>query len=131
MKRKVIDGELKKEKEELIRSIYNRIDSVDNENDLKDICDRIKKTNDLLDNHDGRIKDIMDSISNRLKRKTKDKIKALIKDVFDNYDKKEKDGSYRYSESERREIKILIEEINKICDRTFWDRFKKVLGIGS
>ena len=127
----MIDKELRKEKEELLTELFAKIDNVKKDNDLKDIYDEIKRVNDLLDNHDSKFDNLIDSISDILKPKIKGKIKSKLNDIFDNYDKRDKDGNTVYSENERNQIRCMLEKINAICDRNFWDRFKKVLGIGS
>lgn len=125
------NDELKKEKHELISMLLVKIDSVKNNSDLKCIYDELKKVNDLLDMYDNKFDNLWDFVSETFKPKTKDKIKNCLNDIFDNYDKKNKDGTFKYSEEDRTLIKGLINKINDICDKDFWERFKKVLGMGT
>ncbi len=127
----MIDKELKKEREELLKMLFAKSDGVTNNNSLKEIFEIVKKQNVLLDIHDSKFENLLDGLTGLFKPGTKDKIKHQLDDIFDKYDKKNKNGEYVYSESTRKQIADLIEQINKICDETFWDRFLKVLGIGS
>ena len=127
----MVDKTLKKEKEELLKRLFDSIDGINNNNDLKEVYDQVSKTNDILDIHDSKFDNLVDSITERIKPKVTRKIKEKIKDILDNYDKTDKHGVLIYSEEERKQIRIMIEKVNDICNRNFWDRFKKVLGIGS
>lgn len=125
------DKELKKEKEELLKMLFTKIDGVTNNNSLKEIFEIVKKQNALLDIHDSKFENLLDGLTGLFKPGTKDKIKHQLNDIFDKYDKRNKSGKWVYSPETRKQIADLIEKINKICDETFWDRFLKVLGIGS
>lgn len=127
----MVDKTLKKEKEELLKQLFDSIDRINNNNDLKEVYDQVSKTNDKLDIHDSKFDNLVDSIIEWIKPNAKSKIKEKIKDILDNYDKTDKQGVLIYSEEERKQICIMIEKVNDICNRNFWDRFKKVLGIGS
>ena len=127
----MVDKTLKKEKEELLKQLFDGIDGINNNNDLKEVYNQVSKTNDKLDIHDSKFDNLVDSIIEWIKPNVKSKIKTKIKDILDNYDKTDKQGVSIYSEEERKQICIMIEKVNDICNRNFWDRFKKVLGIGS
>lgn len=123
------DKELKKE--ELIKMLFAKIDGVDNNGSLKSIYEIVRKQNELLDTHDSKLENLFDAVTGFFKPNTKDKIKHALNDIFDKYDKRDKSGELVYSPETRKQIADLIEKINEICDETFWDRFLKVLGIGS
>lgn len=125
------DKELKKEKEGLIKTLFAKIDSVGNNDSLKSIYEIVKKQNELLNIHDTKLENLFDEIAGFFKPNTKDRIKHSLNDIFDKYDKRDKKGELIYSPEIRKQISDLIEQINKVCDDNFWDRFLKVLGIGS
>lgn len=125
------DKELKKEKSELLNALINKIEKVNDKDSLKEILDLVKSMNDVFDCYDSKLENLFDAMTGFFKPNTKDKIKHALNDIFDKYDKKDKKGELVYSEESRKRIASLIERINKICDETFWDRFLKVLGIGS
>ena len=125
------DKELKKKKEELVKILFAKIDGVGNEKSLKSIYEIVRRQNELLNIHDTKIENLFDEITGFFKPNTKDKIKHALNDIFDKYDKRDKRGELVYSPEIRKQITDLIDKINKICDETFWDRFFKVLGIGS
>lgn len=127
----MVDKKLKKEKEELIKTLFIKIEGVNNNDSLKKIFDIVKHQNELLDIHDSKFENMIDGITGIFKPNIKDKIKHSLNDIFDKYDMQDKRGELVYSSEIRKQIADLIEQINKICDETFWDRFLKVLGIGS
>ena len=111
--------------------LFEKIDGVNNNDSLKSIYEIVRKQNEFLDIHDSKFENLFDTITGFFKPNTKDKIKHALTDIFDKYDKKDKRGELIYPPKTRKQISDLIEQINKICDETFWDRFLKVLGIGS
>ena len=121
--------ELKKEKEELRDLLFQKIDSIKNNSDLKIVAEKVDALNTKLDVHDSRIANFFDAINFSLSS-AKGKIKKQINDILDNYDKVKKDTPV-YSDNERASIGQLIKDIDEICNRNFWDRFKTVLGIGT
>ncbi len=125
-----MDKDLKKEKEELRTLLFNKIDSVKKDSDLKTIAEKVDALNARLDAHDSRIANLFDAISVSFSS-VKGKIRKQINDILDNYDKVKKDKTPLYSDEEKAAITQLIEDIDKICNRNFFDRFKTILGIGT
>lgn len=126
------DKDLKKEKEELLEYLYEKIAKVKSNSDLKDILKKIDELNSYLDKNDSKLENLIDSIVQKLSSSIRSKINAKIRDIFDKYDKKDKKtGELLYSDNDRQKIQELIKQINDICDKNFWDRFKTVLGIGT
>lgn len=125
------ERELKEEKKELIELLYQKIDSVKSNNDLKTIYELVVKMNDVFDMHDSKFENLFDAITGCFKSNIKSKIKDKIRDLFDKYDKKNKDGSFIYSDLERNQLKEMIKRIDEICNKNFWDRFVDVLRMGS
>ena len=125
------DKELKKEKGELIKALFTKIDSVNNNDALKSIFEIVKKQNALLDIHDSKLDNLIDTVTGLFKQNIRDRIKHELNDIFDKYDIKNKSGELIYSLETRTQIANLMEQINTICDETFLDRFLKILGIGS
>lgn len=125
------DKELKKEKDELLSYLYDKISKVKSNSDLKEILRKVDDLNIYLDKNDPSIENFLDSISQFFSASMQGKIKKKLNDVFDKYDKIDKNGNPIYSDTDRARISDLIKNINDVCDRNFWDRFKIVLGIGS
>ena len=125
-----MSNDLKKEKEAILGEIFSKIDSINDEGDLREIYDEVSRVNELLDIHDSKLENLLDKVSELLTTKIKNKIKTTIRDLFDKYDKKNKNGIYVYSDEERLLISNFLKKIDEICNRSFWDRFKKVLGLG-
>ena len=124
------DKELKKEKEELINALIGKINSINDEKTLKSIFSEVKKLNDKLDIHDSKFDNLIDAFTDAFKKKTKDKINQKLKDIFDKYDEMRRDGTSVYSDQEKKDIVGLLSTVNDICNRNFWDRFKRALRIG-
>jgi G3E family GTPase len=127
----MIDKKMKEEKEEILKLLYNKIDSINDTNTLKRIAEKVKKINDLLDIYDTKFENLLSTVIQFFTPKEKSRIKKMLEDIFDKYDKRDKQGQLLYSETYRKEIQNLIEEINKECDKDFWTRFKTILGIGT
>ena len=125
------DKELKKEKDELLSYLYDKISKVKSNFDLKEILRKVDDLNIYLDKNDSSTENFFDSISQFFSASMQGKIKKKLNDVFDKYDKIDKNGNPIYSDTDRARISDLIKNINDVCDRNFWDRFKIVLGIGS
>lgn len=125
------DKELRKEKEELLAYLYEKIDKVKSDSDLKEILKKVDELNSYFDIKDSKFENLIDAITQSLSCSTKSKIKKKLNDIFDKYEKKNKAGTLIYTDNERRKIQELIKQINDICDKNFWDRFKIVLGIGT
>lgn len=125
------DKELRKEKEELLAYLYEKIDKVKSDSDLKEILKKVDELNSYFDIKDSKFENLIDAITQSLSSSTKSKIKKKLNDIFDKYEKKNKVGTLIYTDNERRKIQELIKQINDICDKNFWDRFKIVLGIGT
>lgn len=122
----MIDKKLKKEKDEILQFLFNKIDSLNSDESINNIYDKVKKLNELLDIYDTKTENFIDSLTSLIK-KGKSEIKHVLRDIFDNYDKKNKEGELIYSENDRIKIQNLIKEINDECDKNFWDRFKDIL----
>ncbi len=127
----MIDKKMKEEKEEILKLLYNKIDSINDTNTLKRIAEKVKTINDLLDIYDTKFENLLSTVIQFFTPKEKSRIKKMLEDIFDKYDKRDKQGQLLYSETYRKEIQNLIEEINKECDKDFWTRFKTILGIGT
>ena len=125
-----MDQNHKKEKEELQKLFFDKIDSVKKDSDLKAIAEKVDALNDKLDVHDSRLANFFDNLSAHLST-LKGKIRKQINDILDNYDKVKKDKTPVYSDEEKAAITKLIQEIDEICNRNIWDRFKIILGIGT
>lgn len=123
--------ELTAEKKELLKYLHDKVSSVKSDSDLKEILQKVSELNIYLDHNDSSFENLADSISQMFSFSIKMKIKKIFNDVFDKYDKKDKQGNPIYTDADRRQISKIIKEINEICDRNFWDRFKIVLGMGS
>lgn len=125
-----MEKDLKKEKEELRKFLFDKIDAVKKDSDLKAIAEKVDALNDKLDVHDSRLANFFDNIAAHLST-LKGKIRKQINDILDNYDKVKKDKTPVYSDEEKAAIAKLIQEIDEICNRNLWDRFKVILGIGT
>lgn len=128
---KMTDKELKKEKEELLSYLHDKISKVKNNSDLKEILEKVDSLNVYLDKDDSPLENLLDSVSQFFSTSLQSKIKKKINDIFDKYDKVDKKGNSFYNNIDKEKIRGLIKAINDICDRNFWDRFKVVLGMGS
>lgn len=125
-----MEKDLKKEKEELRKFLFDKIDAVKKDSDLKAIAEKVDALNDRLDVHDSRLANFFDNIAAHLST-LKGKIRKQINDILDNYDKVKKDKTPIYSAEEKAAIAQLIKDIDDICNRNFFDRFKTILGIGT
>lgn len=123
--------ELEKEKDELLSYLHDKISKVKNNSDLKEILQNVDNLNMYLDKNDSSLENLLDTVSQAFSLSLQSKIKKKLNDIFDKYDKVDKKGNAVYSDDDKTKIKNLIKNINDICDRNFWDRFKIVLGIGS
>ena len=124
-------NELKEERKKLREALYSRIDQVTHNNDLNEIAQKVIKLNDYLDDKDTKLENLLDSISNAFTTNQKSRIKKVIDDILDKYDKVRKDGTPCYSTDDKVKIQTLVHEIDEICNRNFWDRFKTAWSIGS
>lgn len=125
-----MEKDLKKEKEELRKFLFDKIDAVKKDSDLKAIAEKVDALNDRLDVHDSRLANFFDNIAAHLST-LKGKIRKQINDILDSYDKVKKDKTPIYSAEEKAAIAQLIKDIDDICNRNFFDRFKTILGIGT
>lgn len=126
-----MERDLKKEKKELQELFFEKLKSVKNNRDIKEIAEKVDALNDALDIHDSRFANFIDGICVCFSPSLESKIRKRINDILDNYDKVNKDKTPVYSDEERASIARLLQEIDTICNRNFWDRFKTVLGIGT
>lgn len=125
------DKELQKEKDDLLAYLFEKISKVKSNADLKEILKKVDELNLYLDKNDSPLENLLDTITQNLSTSIQTKIKRKLNDIFDKYDKKSKTGALIYTDSDRQKIQELIRQINEICDKNFWDRFKTVLGIGT
>lgn len=125
------DKNLRKEKDDLLAYLFEKISKVKSNTDLKEILKKVDELNEYFNKNDSPLENLLDTITQTLSTSIQTKIKHKINDIFDKYDRKDKTGALIYSDSERQKIQNLIEEINKICDRNFWKRFETILGIGT
>lgn len=125
------DKELRKEKDDLLDYLFEKISKVKSNTDLKEILKKVDELNVYLDKNDSPLENLLDTITQNLSTSIQTKIKRKLHDVFDKYDKKSKADELIYTDSDRQKIQELIRQINEICDKNFWDRFKTVLGIGT
>ena len=125
------DKELQKEKDDLLAYLFEKISKVKSNTDLKEILKKVDELNVYLDKNDSPLENLLDSITQNLSTSIQTKIKRKLNDIFDKYDKKSKTCALIYTDSDRQKIQELIRQINEICDKNFWDRFKTVLGIGT
>ena len=125
------DKELRKEKDDLLDCLFDKISKVKSNTDLKEILKKVDELNVYLDKNDSPLENLLDTITQNLSTSIQTKIKRKLHDIFDKYDKKSKAGALIYTDSDRQKIQELIRQINEICDKNFWDRFKTVLGIGT
>ncbi len=127
----MVDRNLKKEKEDILKFLYEKIDVINNPYTLKCILEKVQRLNELLDIYDRLLENLFSDINVQITKNEKKKIKKLLSDIFDKYDARNKSGELIYSESNRKDIQQLIKEINEECDKSFLDRFLTILGIGS
>ena len=125
------DKELRKEKDDLLDYLFEKISKVKSNTDLKEILKKVYELNVYLDKNDSPLENLLDTITQNLSTSIQTKIKRKLHDIFDKYDKKSKADELIYTDSDRQKIQELIRQINEICDKNFWDRFKTVLGIGT
>lgn len=125
------DKELRKEKDDLLDYLFEKISKVKSNTDLKEILKKVDELNVYLDKNDSPLENLLDTITQNLSTSIQTKIKRKLHDIFDKYDKKSKADELIYIDSDRQKIQELIRQINEICDKNFWDRFKTVLGIGT
>ena len=125
------DKELRKEKDDLLDYLFEKISKVKSNTDLKEILKKVDELNVYLDKNDSPLENLLDAITQNLSTSIQTKIKRKLHDIFDKYDKKSKADELIYTDSDRQKIQELIRQINEICDKNFWDRFKTVLGIGT
>ena len=123
------DKELRKEKDDLLDYLFEKISKVKSNTDLKEILKKVDELNVYLDKNDSPLENLLDTITQNLSTSIQTKIKRKLHDIFDKYDKKSKADELIYTDSDRQKIQELIRQINEICDKNFWDRFKTVLGI--
>jgi len=122
------DKELKKEKEELRSILFEKISQVKSNTDIKEIYKKVESVKLLLDYHDSKLENLLEDLSQFFSSSTMAKIKKFINDILDNYDQiDKKNGNPVYSDNEKAAISKMVEEINSICNRNFWDRFTNVL----
>ncbi len=123
--------ELKEERKKLREALYARIDQVTRNNDLNEIVKKVIALNEYLNDKDTKLENVLDAISNVFTPTQKSRIKNVIDDILDKYDKVRKDGTPCYSADDKVRIQTLVREIDEICNRNFWNRFVNAWSIGS
>lgn len=121
------DKDLKKEKEELRSILFEKISQVKSNTDIKEIYKKVESVKLLLDYHDSKLENLLEDISQFFSSSAMTKIKKFINDILNNYDQIDKNGNPVYSDNEKAAISKMVEEIDSICNRNFWDRFTNVL----
>lgn len=116
-----------KSENEIKEQLYNKIDSVKGEKDLKRIYVIVESLRDYLDSKDSWFENLLDHVMESMSRTTQGKIHKMIDDILSNYSKKDKKGNPHYSDDDKAKIEELILEIDKVCNENFLDRFKNML----
>ena len=112
-------------------AISNLIDIINDKNNLNSIVNELNKLNERLNEYDGRIPNLIDDIRLKLTADVKGKARKLLADILDNYDKTDRKGNPKYSLEDRNAIKVTVEKINTICDKTFIEKMFDFFSIGS
>ncbi len=124
-------NELKQQKAEIREALHTKIESLNDKDSLNSVFAILNNLNESLNHHDSRFENILDDFSLRIAKKEKDKIKRIITDVLDDFDKINRDGMPKYTYKEREAVCNALEQVNKICDKNFWEKLLSVIGIGS
>lgn len=127
----MIKNELKQQKADIRETLLNKVDTLNDRDSLNKVFNILNNLNENLNHHDSRFENYFDDISLKMARKDKDKIKRLITDILDDYDKVNRDGSTKYSSKEKETISQAVVQINDICDKNFLQKLLAVIGIGS
>ena len=106
------ERELKKEKEELRTILFNKIEGIKGNRELKKVAQKVDELNEFLDGDDTRIENLLDDLSLLFSISEKSKIKKKINDILDNYDKINKSGIPKYDTNKKEKIKTLILDID-------------------
>ena len=127
----MIKNELKQQKADIRETLLSKVDTLNDKGSLNKVFNILNNLNENLNHHDSRFENYFDDISLKMVRKDKDKIKRLITDILDDYDKVNRDGSTKYSGKEKEAISQAVVQINDICDKNFLQKLLAVIGIGS
>lgn len=127
----MIKNELKQQKADIRETLLSKVDTLNDRDSLNKVFNILNNLNENLNHHDSRFENYFDDISLKMVRKDKDKIKRLITDILDDYDKVNRDGSTKYSSKEKEAISQAVVQINDICDKNFLQKLLAVIGIGS
>lgn len=127
----MIKNELKQQKADIRETLLSKVDTLNDRDSLNKVFNILNNLNENLNHHDSRFENYFDDISLKMARKDKDKIKRLITDILDDYDKVNRDGSTKYSGKEKEAISQAVVQINDICDKNFLQKLLAVIGIGS
>jgi len=123
--------DLKEQKKQIKECILNKIEIINDTNNLNTIVDELNKLNERLDEYDGKIPNLIDDIRLKLVSDIKGKARRLLIDILDNYDKTDRKGNPKYSSEDRIAIKQTVEKINSICDKSFIEKMFGFFSIGS
>ena len=124
-------NELKQQKADIRETLLSKVDTLNDKDSLNKVFNILNNLNENLNHHDSRFENYFDDFSLKMARKDKDKIKRLITDILDDYDKVNRDGSTKYSDKEKEAISQAVVQINDICDKNFLQKLLAVIGIGS
>lgn len=124
-------NELKQQKAEIRETLLGKVDTLNDKDSLNKVFNILNTLNENLNYHDSRFENYFDDISLKMAKKDKDKIKRLITDILDDFDKTNRDGSSRYTDKEKEAIRNAVRQVNEICDKNFWQKLLEVIGIGS
>lgn len=127
----MIKNELKQQKAEIRETLLNKVDTLNDKDSLNKVFNILNNLNENLNYHDSRFENYFDDISLKMVKKDKDKIKRLITDILDDFDKVNRDGSSKYTDKEKEAIRSAVGQVNEICDKNFWQKLLAVIGIGS
>lgn len=127
----MIKNELKQQKADIRETLLSKVDTLNDRDSLNKVFNILNNLNENLNHHDSRFENYFDDISLKMARKDKDKIKRLITDILDDYDKVNRDGSTKYSGKEKEAISQAVVQINDICDKNFLQKLLAIIGIGS
>ena len=121
----------KSDKNEIRKKLLDKINSIEGNNELQEIMQKVNEVNGYLDSKDTKLENLIDSLALFFTSDQKGKIRKVIDDILDKYNKTKKNGEPFYSSEDKQRIQKLLQDINDICDKNFWDRFVSAWRIGS
>lgn len=115
------------EKAELREDIVSQIYTIKNKTKQERISKLLEELNALVNGKDSKLQNLLDAFTLFFIKCNKKKMVHLVDDILDKYDKTDKDGNPIYSTEIKNKIKRTFEDIIKICQEDFWDRFRIVI----